>query len=59
MENTEKTKGSPCPGCGRHRRTCWQMPCLYLQQVVEQGMGAIEKWARAGGGVLVARKQAS
>lgn len=31
----------PCPGCGRPIRTCWTLPCLYLEQIMAQGKAAV------------------
>jgi hypothetical protein len=51
-----RAKGEPCPGCGRQRAECWSLPCLYLEQLKEQGMEAVEQWAAAGGGIVVPRE---
>lgn len=35
-------------GCGRERRVCWVMPCLYLEQVMQRGEQAVTHWVHQG-----------
>lgn len=46
-------KIKPCPGCNRDRKSCWTMPCLYLEIVLRRGKAATGSWLRAGGAVKV------
>lgn len=40
----------PCPHCGRRRATCWTMPCLAVQQMIDTPGHAseLQRWVRAG-----------
>lgn len=46
---------SACVGCGRDGAQCWVIPCLYLEDVLARGAGALEVWVRARGGKLFMR----
>ncbi len=41
-----------CPGCARPLRECWVLPCLYLEQVMEQGKPAVRELLEARGYVV-------
>lgn len=45
-------KLKPCPGCGRARSTCWIMPCLHLEVVIERGPKAVARWGKPGGMII-------
>lgn len=59
-----QSAGKPCPGCGRSRRLCWALPCLFLEGLSASaeegtagGLKALDSWARDGGGLLVTRAE--
>lgn len=51
-------KPRPCSGCRRPRSTCWVMPCLYLEMLLQRDSGSkrgearLAQWVRAGGALL-------
>lgn len=44
-----------CPYCARRRGACWTLPCLGLEQDLEKGVRAVQKWA--GQNFIVTLKQ--
>lgn len=50
-----RKSGLVCRGCGRQKSTCWNLPCLELEQALESGERAVNLWL-LGTGMRVSRR---